>query len=90
VLTFCCDPIPVFKNLTQLSIKTGPELGWESLPGLLNKSPLLETLFLKVINETSVPPQVERRFECGGGADEDRKTLMEQVKHFLEEMKLEE
>ncbi|KAG7563771.1 Leucine-rich repeat 2 [Arabidopsis suecica] len=33
VLTFCCDPIPVFKNLTQLSIKTGPELGWESLPG---------------------------------------------------------
>ncbi|CAH8266938.1 unnamed protein product [Arabidopsis lyrata] len=93
VLTFCCDPIPVFKNLTQLSIKTGPELGWESLPGLLNKSPQLETLFLKVIKTSlnhRVPPQkVEKRFECEG-ADEDRKTLMEQVKHFLKEMKPEE
>ncbi|CAL9248415.1 unnamed protein product, partial [Arabidopsis halleri] len=90
VLTFYCDLIPVFKNLTQLTIKTGPELGWESLSGLLNKSPKLETLFLKVINETSLHQGVEKRFECGGGADEDRQTLMEQVKHFLEEMKLEE
>ncbi|KAG7579062.1 F-box domain [Arabidopsis thaliana x Arabidopsis arenosa] len=46
VLTFCCEPIPVFNSLTHLTIKTHRhgEVGWESLPALLKKCPNLETL----------------------------------------------
>ncbi|XP_019101065.1 PREDICTED: putative F-box/FBD/LRR-repeat protein At3g59240 [Camelina sativa] len=44
VLTFCCEPIPVFKNLIQLTVRTHGDLGWESLPALLKNCPKLETL----------------------------------------------
>ncbi|XP_019093545.1 PREDICTED: LOW QUALITY PROTEIN: putative F-box/FBD/LRR-repeat protein At3g59240 [Camelina sativa] len=44
VLTFCCEPIPVFKNLIQLTVTTHEDLGWESLPALLKNCPKLETL----------------------------------------------
>ncbi|CAL9245796.1 unnamed protein product [Arabidopsis halleri] len=35
VLTFCCEPIPVFKNLIHLTLETDKDVGWESLPALL-------------------------------------------------------
>ncbi|OAP06646.1 hypothetical protein AXX17_AT3G53730 [Arabidopsis thaliana] len=44
VLTFCCESIPVFNNLIQLTIKTNQSVGWESLPALLKNCPILETL----------------------------------------------
>ncbi|XP_010469324.1 PREDICTED: F-box/LRR-repeat protein At3g59200-like [Camelina sativa] len=47
VLTFCCEPIPVFNNLIQLTIESHSEVGWDSLPGLLKNCPNLETLVLK-------------------------------------------
>ncbi|EOA23798.1 hypothetical protein CARUB_v10017012mg [Capsella rubella] len=47
VLTFCCEPIPVFNNLNQLTIESQSEIGWDSLPSLLNNCPKLETLVLK-------------------------------------------
>ncbi|XP_010413724.1 PREDICTED: putative F-box/FBD/LRR-repeat protein At3g59240 [Camelina sativa] len=43
-LTFCCKPIPVFKKLIHLTVKTHRQVGWESLPALLKKCPSLETL----------------------------------------------
>ncbi|EOA23943.1 hypothetical protein CARUB_v10017159mg [Capsella rubella] len=43
-LSFCCQAIPVFNNLTHLTIESHPELGWESLPNLLKNCPNLETL----------------------------------------------
>ncbi|CAA0387382.1 unnamed protein product [Arabidopsis thaliana] len=47
VLTFCCEPIPVFNNLIQLTIENNSEIRWDSLPGLLKNCPNLETLVLK-------------------------------------------
>ncbi|CAL9245801.1 unnamed protein product [Arabidopsis halleri] len=47
VLTFCCEPIPVFNNLFQLTIENNSEIRWDSLPGLLKNCPKLETLVLK-------------------------------------------
>ncbi|ESQ44168.1 hypothetical protein EUTSA_v10005904mg [Eutrema salsugineum] len=47
VLTYCCEVIPLFNNLTQLTIESKPEVGWQSLPGLLKNSPNLETLVLQ-------------------------------------------
>ncbi|CAA7016697.1 unnamed protein product [Microthlaspi erraticum] len=44
VLTFCCESMPTFDNLLQLTIKTDREVGWESLLVLLKNSPNLETL----------------------------------------------
>ncbi|XP_010412404.1 PREDICTED: F-box/LRR-repeat protein At4g14096-like [Camelina sativa] len=85
------DHMPVFKNLSQLTIekKTGPKLKWESLQSLLNNSPNLETLFLKVTNHASwrfgQPLQkVSKKFECG----EDKESFMEDVKQFLEEVEM--
>ncbi|XP_018443615.2 F-box/LRR-repeat protein At3g59250-like [Raphanus sativus] len=43
VLTFCCDHIPVFRNMIRLTIQSRKS-GWESLPALLKKCPNLETL----------------------------------------------
>ncbi|EOA24148.1 hypothetical protein CARUB_v10017381mg [Capsella rubella] len=88
------DHMPVFKNLSQLTMKTGPELRWESLSALINNCPNLGTLFLKVTDHNSWRQsgpllKVNKRFECGG-ADEDKKTLIEQVKQFLEEINFEE
>lgn len=48
VLTFCCEQIPVFKNLNHLTINTHSEVGWESLPALLKNCPNLETLVFQV------------------------------------------
>ncbi|XP_019102080.1 PREDICTED: putative F-box/LRR-repeat protein At3g49150 [Camelina sativa] len=50
VLTFCCEQIPVFKNLTNLTIKTHKQAGWESLPALLKNCPNLETLIFHGIH----------------------------------------
>ncbi|CAH8269137.1 unnamed protein product [Arabidopsis lyrata] len=44
VLTFCCKAIPIFNNLTHLTIESNTKVGWESLPNLLKKCPNLETL----------------------------------------------
>ncbi|CAH2063569.1 unnamed protein product [Thlaspi arvense] len=44
VLTFCCEPIPVFKNLIHLTVKTHWDIGWESSPALLKNCPNVETL----------------------------------------------
>ncbi|XP_010469325.1 PREDICTED: F-box/LRR-repeat protein At3g59210 [Camelina sativa] len=46
-LNFCCQAIPVFNNLTHLTIESHPELGWESLPNLLKNCPNLETLIFQ-------------------------------------------
>lgn len=40
--------IPSFVNLVKLSIESNTRQGWQVLPDLLNKSPKLETLVLKV------------------------------------------
>ncbi|KAG7561419.1 F-box domain, partial [Arabidopsis thaliana x Arabidopsis arenosa] len=47
VLTFCCEPIPLFKNLLHLTVETDKDVGWESLPALLKNCPNLETLVFK-------------------------------------------
>ncbi|XP_010435188.1 PREDICTED: F-box/LRR-repeat protein At4g14103-like isoform X1 [Camelina sativa] len=47
VLTYSCDAIPLFNNLSQLTIESDPTVGWQSLPGLLKNSPNLETLIFK-------------------------------------------
>jgi hypothetical protein len=52
VLTYSCDAIPIFNNLTHLTIESNPEVGWQSLPGLLKNSPNLETLIFQVRNKT--------------------------------------
>ncbi|CAL9245804.1 unnamed protein product [Arabidopsis halleri] len=44
VLTYSCEAIPLFNNLTHLTIESNPTVGWQSLPGLLKNSPNLETL----------------------------------------------
>ncbi|KAL9295513.1 hypothetical protein AtEden1_Chr3g0216531 [Arabidopsis thaliana] len=38
------EPLPVFNNLIQLTVKTDRLVGWESLTALLKNSPNLETL----------------------------------------------
>ncbi|EOA15493.1 hypothetical protein CARUB_v10004737mg [Capsella rubella] len=47
VLTYSCGAIPLFNNLTQLTIESNPIVGWQSLPGLLRNSPKLETLIFE-------------------------------------------
>uniref|UniRef100_A0A1J3IYR3 F-box/LRR-repeat protein n=1 Tax=Noccaea caerulescens TaxID=107243 RepID=A0A1J3IYR3_NOCCA len=44
VLIFCCKAIPVFNNLTHLTIETDQDVDWESMPNLLKNCPILETL----------------------------------------------
>ncbi|XP_010512148.1 PREDICTED: F-box/LRR-repeat protein At4g14103-like [Camelina sativa] len=44
VLTYSCEAIPLFNNLTHLTIESKPKIGWQSLPALLKNSPNLETL----------------------------------------------
>ncbi|KAH0854940.1 hypothetical protein HID58_028192 [Brassica napus] len=51
VLTFCCDHIPVFHNMTGLTIQSRKS-GWESLPALLKKCPNLETLVFDGLSHT--------------------------------------
>ena len=40
--------MPVFQNLVTLSFESDKERGWQVLPLLLNNSPNLETLAIKV------------------------------------------
>uniref|UniRef100_A0A1J3IKV5 F-box/LRR-repeat protein n=1 Tax=Noccaea caerulescens TaxID=107243 RepID=A0A1J3IKV5_NOCCA len=47
VLAFCCEATPVFNNLNQLMVESNSETGWDSLPGLLNNCPNLETLIFE-------------------------------------------
>ncbi|CAA7017025.1 unnamed protein product [Microthlaspi erraticum] len=47
VLIFCCKAIPVFNNVTHLTIETDQEVEWEALPSLLKNCPNLETLVLE-------------------------------------------
>jgi len=51
VLTYSCDAIPIFNNLTHLTIESNPRVGWQSVPGLLKNSPNLETLIFQVRNK---------------------------------------
>ncbi|KAG2331890.1 hypothetical protein Bca52824_003070 [Brassica carinata] len=44
VLTYCCEAVPVFNNLRELTIESNPKIGWDSLPGLLKNAPNLEIL----------------------------------------------
>ncbi|KAG7566482.1 Leucine-rich repeat 2 [Arabidopsis suecica] len=47
VLNFCCKEVPLFKNLTHITIETDEDVGWESLPNLLENCPNLETIIFK-------------------------------------------
>ncbi|KAL1189743.1 putative F-box/LRR-repeat protein [Cardamine amara subsp. amara] len=94
VLTYCCKPIPIFNNLTHLTIKSNPKIGWESLPKLLQNSPNLETLVFQGLLYkatekkdvatclSSSPVKVIEIFFSG----EQIEKQMEVVKHFLETM----
>ncbi|CAL9223924.1 unnamed protein product, partial [Arabidopsis halleri] len=44
VLGCCLDTIPVFNNLIELTIETKPDIGWKSLPAILDSCPNLVTL----------------------------------------------
>ncbi|AEE79894.1 putative protein [Arabidopsis thaliana] len=44
VLTFRCKAIPIFNNLTRLTIESNTKVGWDSLPNLLKNCPNLKTL----------------------------------------------
>ncbi|CAG7902993.1 unnamed protein product [Brassica rapa] len=48
VLAFCCKPMPVYNNLVHLTIKTHPNVEWESLTALLKNCQNLETLVFEV------------------------------------------
>ncbi|KAJ0243797.1 F-box domain-containing protein [Hirschfeldia incana] len=44
---FCCDSMPMFNNLLNLSIESDKEKGWQVMPLLLNSCPNLHTLVIK-------------------------------------------
>ncbi|KAG7650547.1 F-box-like domain superfamily [Arabidopsis thaliana x Arabidopsis arenosa] len=44
---FCCNHMPVFNNLRNLSLESDEEKGWQALPLLLNNSLNLHTLSIK-------------------------------------------
>ncbi|KAJ4907106.1 F-box/RNI-like/FBD-like domains-containing protein [Raphanus sativus] len=44
---FCCESMPVFKNLLNLSIESHEEKGWQVMPVLLKSCPNLHTLAIK-------------------------------------------
>ncbi|KAL0725433.1 hypothetical protein Bca4012_040032 [Brassica carinata] len=46
ILSLCCKTMPVFENLTTLSIKTAMIQGWQAMPLLLRSCPRLETLYI--------------------------------------------
>jgi len=49
VFYYCCD-LPVLEDLVNLSIESDKEKGWEVMPSLLDKSPNLQTLVVKVLS----------------------------------------
>ncbi|KAF3558337.1 hypothetical protein F2Q69_00016787 [Brassica cretica] len=48
VFHFYCRSMPVFHNLLTLSFESDKEKGWQVVPLLLNSSPNLETLVIKI------------------------------------------
>ncbi|CAN6864150.1 unnamed protein product [Brassica oleracea] len=44
---FCCESMPMFNNLLNLSIESDKEKGWQVIPLLLNSCPNLHTLVIK-------------------------------------------
>ncbi|CAA7061880.1 unnamed protein product [Microthlaspi erraticum] len=44
---FCCESMPVFNNLLNLSIESNKEKGWQVMPLLLKSCPNLHTLVIK-------------------------------------------
>ncbi|XP_013615702.1 PREDICTED: F-box/LRR-repeat protein At1g48400-like [Brassica oleracea var. oleracea] len=44
---FCCESMPMFNNLLNLSIESDKEKGWQVMPLLLNSCPNLHTLVIK-------------------------------------------
>ncbi|KAJ0239331.1 F-box domain-containing protein [Hirschfeldia incana] len=47
VFHFCCDSMPIFNNLLNLSIESNKEKGWQVMPLLLKSCPNLQTLVFK-------------------------------------------
>ncbi|CAA0387375.1 unnamed protein product [Arabidopsis thaliana] len=91
VLTYCCKQIPIFENLSHLTIKSDPNVGWKPLTKLLKNSPKLETLVFQgllhrdnkedvAISSSSV--KVLKIFLSG----DKLKKQIEKVKHFLKTM----
>ncbi|KAL1222453.1 F-box/LRR-repeat protein [Cardamine amara subsp. amara] len=44
---FCCESMPMFNNLVNLSIESNKEKGWQVIPLLLKSCPILHTLVIK-------------------------------------------
>ena len=51
---FCCESMPMFNNLLNLSIESDKEKGWQVMPLLLNSCPNLHTLVIKVFTFTNI------------------------------------
>ncbi|XP_018457588.2 F-box/LRR-repeat protein At1g48400 [Raphanus sativus] len=47
VFHFCCEPMPTFNNLLNLSIESNNQRGWQVMPLLLESCPILRTLVFK-------------------------------------------
>ncbi|XP_018469367.1 F-box/LRR-repeat protein At1g48400-like [Raphanus sativus] len=47
VFYFCCEPMPMFNNLLNLSIESNKQNGWQVMPLLLESCPILRTLVFK-------------------------------------------
>ncbi|XP_056859100.1 F-box/LRR-repeat protein At1g48400-like isoform X2 [Raphanus sativus] len=47
VFHFCCESMPMFNNLLNLSIKSNKQKGWQGMPLLLKSCPILQTLLFK-------------------------------------------
>ncbi|EOA23947.1 hypothetical protein CARUB_v10017163mg [Capsella rubella] len=95
VLTYCCKPIPVFNNLTHLTIESNPKVGWKPLPKLLKSSPKLKTLVFKELLHRDTEEEEEdiaissssvRVLKIFISDDEKIEKKIEKVKQFLETM----
>ncbi|KAL1208126.1 putative F-box/LRR-repeat protein [Cardamine amara subsp. amara] len=95
VLTYCCKPIPIFNNLTHLTIKTNPKFGWESIPKLLKNSPNLETLVFQGLHKAYTEEKDDVATCLSSSlvkvlkifiSDEEIEKQIDKVKHFLETM----
>ncbi|KAL9295500.1 putative F-box/LRR-repeat protein [Arabidopsis thaliana] len=78
VLTYCCKQIPIFNNLTHVTIQSTPKVGWKSLLKLLKNSPKLQTLVFQGL--------LHRDTKEEGVAIIKIEKQIEKVKHFLETM----
>ncbi|EOA18513.1 hypothetical protein CARUB_v10007065mg, partial [Capsella rubella] len=81
VLGCCSETMPIFENLIQLTIKTALDVGWESLPPVLNNCPNLQTLvFDGLHHKYTVKCGDEEGCVCEGqddfGVEEDINTCL--------------